>query len=210
MKKTVLLFSALFIGFLLSGCSSTTSSSKTQDVNNAQKGHYKYYADKQTFYGPNGTITINKVIPFKDTNHNNESSIMLDVTYKNTSKETMSIGDLFNINIVAHQLNSEGSQNVKLSDSQDVAGAFTSNQVNEENTINSISDRAGNDLLPGKELHTILEFGYKLDNESNDVTLSLNDPLAISDSDQTVNPKKNKISIPMKDISSNTLNLSEY
>ncbi|WP_158069012.1 DUF5067 domain-containing protein [Latilactobacillus sakei] len=209
MKKTIALLGALTMGLLLAGCT-TSSNSGTQSDNKSQQKSYKYYASTQTFYGPNGTIKINKAIPFKDTTHNNEDSIMLDVTYKNTSKKAMNIGDLFNINIVAHQLNSDGSQNVKLSDSQDISGAFTTDQVDEENRINDIADQQGNELQPGKEMHTLVETGYKLDNNSKDINLSLYDPLAISDSDKTVNPKKNKITIPMQDITANTLNLNDY
>ncbi|GAB7171417.1 hypothetical protein [Lactiplantibacillus plantarum] len=207
MKKIVLLAGIVFSSTILAGCSGKSpNSSDTQTTNSSiVKNNYKYYAKDKTFYSPKGSLAINKLIGYtKDSNN----YFILDVTYKNASKKQQDATSIMSPNIEAYQLNKDKSQKVHLDGSNSASDYFNTDDINNYNKMNEIIDGHSNKILPGKTAHTLMEFSYKLNNSTNNITFSLSDPNATSN--ETVNPKKNQITFNAHSISYNSLNTNDY
>lgn len=150
-------------------------------------------------------MKINKLIGY--TKDNNKYFI-LDVTFKNTSKKEQDAVDIMSPNIEAYQLNEDKSQKVHLVGGNSASDYYSTDDIDDYNKFNEITDSHSNKILPGKTMRTLMEFSYKLDNEKNNITFSLSDSGAVSG--DTVNPKNNKIVIKPSDIEFNSLNLNNY
>ncbi|MBQ0836540.1 hypothetical protein ACM640_10900 [Lactiplantibacillus plantarum] len=210
MKRMIAIGMTILSVGMFSACSTNSNSPKSSNSSSHSKSntaqHYKYYAKGKTFYGPKGTLKINKLIGYTlDNNH----YFILDITYKNTTKKEVDASDIMTPNIEARQLNKDKSQKINLNGSNSASQYYRdNNNIDDYNKFNEITDSASNSLMPEKELHTLQEFSYKLNNNENDIELSLSDPDATSD--DTVNPKKNKITIDINSIQDNSLNLNDY
>lgn len=207
MKRIILLAGIAFSSTILIGCSSkNTNSSDTQTTSSSTvKNNYKYYAKGKTFYSKKGSMTINRLIGYTNDNNN---YFILDVTFKNTSKKSQDAASIMSPNVEAYQLNKDQSQKVNLDGSNSASDYYSSDQIDNYNRMNEITNSQSNKILPGKSVHTLMEFSYKLNNNTNAITFSLNDPNAISK--ETINPKKNKVTFDASSISYNSLNLNDY
>mgnify|MGYP003362616115 CR=1 FL=1 len=207
MRKIILLTGILFSSTILVGCNSAnTSQSKSEtESSSTAKTKYKYYANNKSFHSNKGSLTINKLIGYKKDGNN---YFILDVTFKNTSKKQQDAANIMSPNIVAYQLNKNRSQKVNLSGSNSASDYYSSDDVDNYNRFNEITDSHSNKILPGKAMRTLMEFSYKLNNNKNNIVFSLNDPDATSK--ETVNPNKNKITFSASAVQYNSLNLSDY
>lgn len=208
MKKILLGSMAVLSIGVLSACSNNSSGSTSTLASSSSKKverHYKYHSEGQSFYSDKGSMKINKLIGYKK---DNNKYFILDVTFKNTSKKQQTATDIMSPNIEAYQLNEDKSQKVHLVGSNSASDYYSTDNIDNYNRFNEITDSHSNKILPGKTMRTLMEFSYKLNNEKNNITFSLSDSGAVSG--DTVNPKKNKIVIKPSDIKFNSLNLNNY
>lgn len=215
MKKMIAIGMAVLSVGMLSACSTNSNSAKSSNSSSSASSatrHYKYYAKDMTFYCPKGTVTVNKAIPFTS-KRDGKKYFVLDLTFKNTSKKAIGSGDILNNNIIAHQMNTDKSQKVDITDSNSIDSSYFSDDDTENNNkLIAIVNAQANEIMPGKTQRTLQDFLYKPNNENNDVTLSLDDQADTSNdgSEATVDPARNKIVLKMDSMQNNTLNLSDY